>query len=175
MWNQRIFFSHTHKGTKQHAYPWTKIPERVTAWSHHLEVKNTWVHIYSNKQKSIYLLHVCIHTHTHFLYGFIYILKLLSLWYVIKLSWTLRTHQFFYTSSFVAFIFFSACRGSHVTPSSILYYFFFSPTPSQRLNLEIIINLSLNAADKSVEDKFGILLTYVCYKNVIQVGSLGQW
>lgn len=155
MWDQRTFFSHKHKGTKQHAYPWTKIPERVTAWQHHLEVKNTWVHIHSNKQKSIYLLHMCISTHTHILCGFIYILKLLSLWYVIKLSWTLRTHQFFYTSSFVAFIFFTASEGSDVTPSSILYYLF-SPTPSQRPNLEIMINLSLNAAEKSVEDEFGI-------------------
>lgn len=121
-----------------------------------IEVKNTWVHIHSNKQKSIYLLHMCISTHTHILCGFIYILKLLSLWYVINLSWTLRTHQFFYTSSFVAFIFFTASEGSDVTPSSILYYLFFSPTPSQRLNLEIMINLSLNAAEKSVEDEFGI-------------------
>lgn len=62
---------------------------------------------------------------------------------------------------------------SHLPPYSI-YLYFSSPTPYQKLNLEMMINSYLNAAEKSVEDEFGIPLTYMCYKKVIQVGSLGQ-
>lgn len=52
---------------------------------------------------------------------------------------------------------------SHLSPYSY-YLFFSSPTPSQRLSLEIRINSSLNADEKSVEDESGIPLTYMCFK-----------
>lgn len=60
-------------------------------------------------------------------------------------------------------------------PCSLFYYLFFSsPIPSQRLNLEIMINSSLNTAEKAVEEELGIPLTYKRYTKATQVGPLGQ-
>lgn len=80
---------------------------------------------------------VYIYTHTHSVRLYIHSVSTVIV-VCDKLSGTLRTHQFFYPSSFVAFIFFIVSTGFDVTPSPIFYYLFFSsPSPSQRLNLEL--------------------------------------
>lgn len=60
MWDLRTFFSHT----QRHKAACTKIPERVTAWSYHLRVKNTWVHIYIAINRKACIFYICAYTHT---------------------------------------------------------------------------------------------------------------